>query len=601
MRNASLDRMQKYHSILAALFFAAAIVALCLLLSEMTVYSDDYHFGTFFRDGPGAFFEETVNHYCYSNGRLLVHFLLELTLLADTKVYLFLCPLLICLTIWLLPGVLGVRLTFAELCSAMGATIFLVIGLSTQMLRESLLWMSGSFNFVLPMGIVFAAAYFQKKYLTMGKVGFAGILFALLAGATTEQYGFFTCIVLWGMAIMHSVRAKKQIGKNFLLPLCALIGYLTVLLSPGIWLRIGNESGGLLTILNPAVLVKRFSEIMTFVTNGCLPVLVFFCLAAASLVFAGKQYSKLLLLGYPIGLILYFGAQVNVALSELCFLLYLLFTAILLVCKREHTEMGCLLLGAFGSQLILLFSGVYGFRTTFPLAFMLILATVYFAVEVLRRCHWLWYLPVFAGVITVSMHWYLPTFQGYRSARAVIDENLAAVKKGESGGTIHLNLDVDESYGYTSFYHNSYFYGSFLKYYRIDPDTTAVFVESSYYPKVFVNGKNAFLPALIEDDGSVFFPIANVLELAGGSYEVGIDTTHISGQGSDYWLFFDGSAFSLYRDVATTDLVVGPQEVKESLCGKVYLRLEFFQPLFGINVTYDEEKNCYELSTVMPQ
>ena len=86
---------KKVKTLFGAIFLAYAVILTVLLLSKITVYSDDYYFGTFFDDGFLGFWEKTIDHFQNSNGRMLVHFLLEVTLLFDTKLYLFLCPLLI--------------------------------------------------------------------------------------------------------------------------------------------------------------------------------------------------------------------------------------------------------------------------------------------------------------------------------------------------------------------------------------------------------------------------------------------------------------------------------------------------------------------------
>lgn len=263
--------------------------------------------------------------------------------------------------------------------------------------------------------------------------------------------------------------------------------------------------------------------------------------------------------------------------------------------------MGCLLLGSIGSQLILLFVGVYGHRTTFPLIFMVILAISCFLVEIIRYHGWFWYLPVFAGVIALSLHHFIPTYEGYRTAKVTIDENLAAIKAGKETGDIHLNMDVDENYSYTFFYANSYFYRSFLDYYDIDSDTTKVYLESANDPKVYVNGKQASLPAICNDDGTVFFSISSVLEIIGGDYVEEESLTRISVQGINYWLMSDGADYSLYRDKDATQLIAGPDKVMASLCGSIYLRSELFQSLFGLQTAYDEKNGCYNLTTVSVQ
>lgn len=598
MTKAWLKRDGKLHTGLSLLFLAAAVTALCLLLTKITVYSDDYHFGVFFRDGWSGFFAKTADHYLHSNGRLLVHFLLEVTLLGDTKAFLVLCPAVIMATAALLPMILGKRDTPAERFAELGVTIFLLIALPASLLRESFLWMSGAFNYMVPMVFVFAAAAFQRRALDTGKTGFAGVLLAFLAGATTEQFGLFACIVLWGIAIMHSVRTPGPKGKAFLLPVAVILGYLTVLAAPGTWVRVGTDSGGLLSILDPSVLAARVGGILDNLTGtgGSLPMLALFCVVSASLAAVDKEYPRPLLCGYPLAIIVYLLAQFNTAAAGCVFMVYLFAVAVLLVRHQQHTAMGCLLLGAIGSQLIIVLSGVYGYRTTLPFTYMLILAMASFGVEALRRWTWLWYLPVCAAVIVIACRWYLPTYQGYSAARVTIDQNLAAIAAGKRTGEIHLSMDADQVYGYTSFYPNSYFYTSFLDYYRVDTKTTKVYVESAYYPAVYVNGKEAALPAVSDDQGNVLFPIATVAELSGGSCVDKSTRIHLHLGDADYWLKSNAKGYALYGDAACRQRLAGPESLISSLCGSVYLRGDVFKELFGITYRYDEARQRYELT-----
>ena len=152
-------------NIISVAFLGTAVFLMILLLGQITVYSDDYYFGTFLSYDFTYFWDCTVNHYLYSNGRMLVHFLLEVVLLADTHIYMFLCPLVICLCAGLFLKMNSENLCFSTVCFSMGISIFLLLCLRAEILRTSLLWMSGSFNFLLPMGFVIAAIYFYDAAL----------------------------------------------------------------------------------------------------------------------------------------------------------------------------------------------------------------------------------------------------------------------------------------------------------------------------------------------------------------------------------------------------------------------------------------------------
>ena len=58
---------------------------LALLNSKITVYSDDYWYGTFFQNGFSGFLREMYQHYMQTNGRLYVHAIIPVVLLLDRK------------------------------------------------------------------------------------------------------------------------------------------------------------------------------------------------------------------------------------------------------------------------------------------------------------------------------------------------------------------------------------------------------------------------------------------------------------------------------------------------------------------------------------
>ena len=80
--------------IFGAALLALAIAAAALLTSRITLYCDDYFYGTFFRGGLRHFWELTRWHYNSFNGRAFVHFLAELTLTCNTKLFTVLNPLM---------------------------------------------------------------------------------------------------------------------------------------------------------------------------------------------------------------------------------------------------------------------------------------------------------------------------------------------------------------------------------------------------------------------------------------------------------------------------------------------------------------------------
>lgn len=583
---------------IALICMAVSVFLFILLLSKITAYSDDYHFGTVFDYDFSRFCDQTFSHYLESNGRLLVHFLLELTLLADTKIYMFLCPAVVVLCAYLICAICNQRVSLIELSLSVSVSILLLLGLPTVFLSSSVLWMSGSFNFVLPLAFVLVAIFFYSRSIQDNSVSVCSVIFCFLAGATTEQYGFYVCIAVWGIWIMALGRKAIRFRKFWIAPLFALIGYLTVLLAPGMWGRVDNETLGFWSFLDPQLLRMRFFEISVqyFDWNGCGIFVVLFVLLSASLIFSRRKYPRLLVLGYPVAVFLACANGIYAYYSGYVLFFYLLFLGILFVSRREHTALGCIILGSLGTQLLLLITAVYGYRTTMPLVFTLVLLSAYFLLEILRGRNHLFYFVVLMGIAVFSFGNYIDTYRGYDNAKIVLDENIEAMKECQDGGELHLSLDVDPYYGYTPFYENEYFYYAYLEYYEVDYGKTEIYLDGKDYVPFYIDGKIAKIPCYVDDNGAVYVPLLDLAE-SFGAYHINYEEKTVTYQINDLKVYqkTDPSIYKtnrLYSDADYENLIVDESDLLTLMCSFAFLSDTKAEELFGIEVVYDEENQC---------
>lgn len=576
---------------------AVAVLLFILLLSKITAYSDDYRFGTFFDYGLLHFWDQTVSHYMESNGRLLVHFLLELTLLADTKIYMLLCPAVVVLCAYLICAVFYKQVSLLEFSAVTSLSILLLLGLPTVFLSSSILWMSGSFNFVLPLAFVLLGVFFYYRSIERKTLSFLSVFFCFIAGATTEQYGFYACIAIWGMWIMALVRKTIPLRKFWIAPLFVVIGYLTVLLAPGMWGRVDSETLGFWSFLDPQLLRMRFFDISVeyFDWNGCGIFIVLFVLLSASLVFSRQRYSRLLLIGYPVAIFLACANGIYAYYSGYVFFLYLLLLGILFVSKKDTTVLGCLLLGGLGTQLILLITAVYGYRTTMPLLFTLILLAAYFAVEIVRGRRLLWYPIVLIGVGLFSCGSYLTTYRGYSAAKVVLDENIEAMKTYRDIGELHLSLDVNPDYGYTPFYENDYFYYAYLEYYDVDYGKLDIYLDGLDYIPLYINGEKAGVPCYMEEDGKIYVPLADLAK-SFGRYRLNEDkTVTYKINGVKYYQQPVPGVYKtnrLYADKNYETVLAEENDLLTLICSFTFLSDTKLKEIFAMEVRYDEEQQC---------
>ena len=169
----------------------AAVLLLAMLLQlavnvHLTVYSDDYWYGTFFQDGFHGFLRHTWDHYQNTNGRVYVHLLIPILLLADTKLFALLSPILTALILLLGLRIQNKAMGRGALLLAGGLSLLSLLGSEIQYLRMALYWLSAFFNYAFPLLFPLLVLWLMERFQTEAprKRGlFLLCLCALLAGA----------------------------------------------------------------------------------------------------------------------------------------------------------------------------------------------------------------------------------------------------------------------------------------------------------------------------------------------------------------------------------------------------------------------------------
>jgi len=193
----------------------AAIIAIYFLNAQITLYSDDFFYGTFFRDGLGEFVRNTIWHYNNFNGRVLVHALLQVALIFDTMLIpavniIFL--LAICYFAYRLSAENFVIRDFLVYALFFFCTFMLI---DVSFLRESFLWSSGTFNYTLGVVGICAALFIAKS--NAHTVKWYIIPLSFFTGATTEQSGltaFFGITVIFFAEFIKLLQEQKKICEN---------------------------------------------------------------------------------------------------------------------------------------------------------------------------------------------------------------------------------------------------------------------------------------------------------------------------------------------------------------------------------------------------
>lgn len=590
------------------LLAGAAVLLLAMVLElavnrNLTVYSDDYWYGTFFQNGWQGFWENTKEHYQTTNGRVLIHILIPILLLADTKIYALVSPLLTALILLLGLRVQNRKMGPAALLLAAGLGLLSVLGSEIQYLRMSLYWLSAYFNYVFPLLFPLAVLWGMQR-VEAGKgsrLGLAALgVCAVVAGASTEQCGLVALVVLWGYWLL---RLKKGGRRRLLVlfPLLTSAGYLTVLTAPGSHARMERGiDGGVLSVLDPQVFLGRFFDVMGYLCGYGFWNLLFavFCLLLGLLALGDRRLPRHLLSAFPAALLVVLlaaaGGQKPLAVVTV---LYTLYSAVTLLRRPKYQVTGLLLLGGGASVMMLIVTTLYYARTFFPCLLLFLMVAWSLLFRVLERGSVRVSVLVCALLAAVFVVRYAPIYAGYAANRVVVEENLQAIQDSRTSGELALSIDLDADYRFTMFFEGTYFLENFLQYYEIPRDIPLRFTSQIWdVSDVQVGDQKSTFPAL-EKDGVLLMPLEFVFQASGNQCQF-------------YWtdhtfaITYGGENYTLYEDGRLVrQLPEGGEEVVDTNCVPrmpfsytytlLYLPAEDLARCFGIQFAYDGDSDCY--------
>ena len=361
------------------------LLAVCGLVAfvclSVDLCADDYFYGTFLRDGFDSFVARNVEHYQTYNGRVQVHLLLQVVLHLGIPAY-----ALACMAMLLLIPLLGRRAAGLgrETRLTVPLLFFLLLLLvGREVLREGLFWISACFNYLYPALLVVCAAALSRLALRARLPWFLLLCpAAFLCGATTEQCGVFSALILLALPLREAVRARRLRLPALLLPLCALGGYLTILSSPA-------TQGRMRSGMNVAALWGQLDLLggVIFGADG----LFLLILAVLGLVFLSAllrpEFPRLGLGALPCAaaLILLFHIPGLEAPARWAFLLTMGYCGLLAAALFFTASpcQGVLLAAGVGEAAIMAFTDTYGSRVLLPLALSLCLTGALLAAPLL--------------------------------------------------------------------------------------------------------------------------------------------------------------------------------------------------------------------------
>lgn len=582
----------------APLLPAAAFLALLLLTAKITIYCDDYFYGLFFRDGWSGFWDLTVWHYLNFNGRAFVHFMAEVALIFDTKLFIFLNPLMLAVAF-----LVGSRLQSREtpwrlLLPVSAVGMMAVMALPIQFLNTSLLWISASFNYLFPIFFLMPVLWRLRKDTEKGRLHPLTMVLIFLAGATTEQSGLAAIVCLGGWSFLCWLRKRLPLWQGFLPVLLSGAGYASVIFAPGTWVRVGNERGGgfLSFLTDPAELLARFRLATNFFTGEAgVPLLILLlCLLMAVHVLLTRRAPKVLLSGAAAAAAYFLLRQGgHYAAASVLAVLFLLFASLVYLLQDRTTLRGLLLLGMLASQLVMILNSSAAPRTAVPAILLLLIVCASLLSECLESLKGLpqWGVPLLAVAAMAALFpFYLTTYQGYAANQAVNQANEQALRQHDQEPIV-LNLSLNQDYRHLMYFESRAYMDYALEYYGVTSEKIS-YTGSDLELSGLYNGQRAGLPAF-RDGGTLFLPIQDIAQLCGGDGE-----WNYVYHGTVIWLDQAAYLFLPSGEVYAWDQAA-QRPSSEAMYSDVrcfytyYAPAELFQQLLGITVTYNQAENIY--------
>ena len=568
------------------------VSAVCLLISigiifylnaQIIMYADDFFYATFFRGGFGVFMDNTIMHYNYFNGRVLVHVLAQITLLFGVRLVPFInlvFLLSICFFTYRLHYNHTDKRDFYVFSTFFFCTFMLI---DVMILRSSFLWTSATFNYTLGIVGVCAMLFLAKEFMHKDKIPWYVIPISFAAGATTEQNGltalfgvtlfFFTGFVLNG-------REQVKRVKNFLFFIIpCFAGFVSIFMSPATRSRMENEISDIWSGILPTLLdrLARFSDIINIRHHVVLFVL--FGIFLGLLLFHGAKFSKglcLIVIFSPVLLILLRLPLFEEMLYAVAILIYLSLAALIAIKSKEYAFVGIIVLTSLFSYAVIFATDTIVPRVIFPLNLLFISALALLALRIIKVYkNASFALPFYLAMCFVVL---IPTIIGYRENRMLMEMNLANL---QGTGDIFFNVDFNDRYRHALPQDHPFAFNAFRNYHNIGPDRTIYFV-SDIFPPLYLDGERLTTPVYYIN-GEPGKPLRMLINRFGGNFRLANANMVIYFNGIEHNLDNSRSVLGFVRDGRHYEY---PVILVNGWLSLVHMNSSSLKELFGISYVF---------------
>lgn len=377
----------------ALVFILLFIGALALLHQFVILYGDDYYHSTAANGTWQEFWDFHIQHYLKANGRALIHFAITLCFFGEgVAFWKILSPILLGLTVLFAVKAFSDNKNFT---TVLASICVVLLGLGGKFTSYSVYTLTPVFNYVYPFLFMFPLIFYSKQtYQQERRFLFLPIL-GFLAGASMEQTGIMAIGYIVMMIFERIVTDRKAPKPVLIFTLIStIIGYITVMLAPGNFVRMETST-------NP--FFENFIAASTMLINQ-KPFVLFNAFLVCSLCYWLVRIKKtnsiiryfnlllalLLTVGYFFNLLLIFGIGglsfetpgiigIVWKLFDLCYIFSMLYVPIYVFLKEKRWDILTHMIMAIGSIVILFFASVSEWR---PLTPAIIVFTIFIALTV---------------------------------------------------------------------------------------------------------------------------------------------------------------------------------------------------------------------------
>ncbi len=474
-------------------------VAICL--SFCILQSDDYSYAAYFQDGIGNFLKLTKEHYLNINGRALVHFFLQITLALPSFMAVLIKSAVLFSTGFL--SFKASRLQKENTAVYLIAFYALILLWGNNTLKETLMWTSGFFNYIFPALLVFLALYFHTKGSKWQYLLF------FLSGATTEQWGISSAVIITSYIVFTASKRERKSFVTYLPSLSALLGYITIFLSPATLSRISVS--GHATVSESLFDIPRLSK--AFLTQGsAVTVIIIFILTALlTAVIKKGMFRGLYSLILPLALILSLPLHHSYMATFITLLIGICSCSLLLFSKK-HAYAGSVFMGAAASMLIMLPTNTFDYRITCPAALLLTVGSIMLILELNIPKKALAFSVI--SLLLIAVLAFYPSFTGFYKNYAIEKTNLDAIKQAKETKALNYCIDYDKNYAMRQMFNDGWFYNEFISLYKLEDCN--IYLDSKNAKTLYLDTKPLKAKA-IASQGEVYVPLRAFVKEMGGS------------------------------------------------------------------------------------